>query len=210
MHFGQLKPQALTCDRVYEWAADVGGRGAGAAYLKFLLPTSHFLTASPPEPLVGSVIPGTCNAQASRPEVKMFNTVCSAILSPWNAPQKSLQELSSSSAFAQEICPKLIQAIKALPKESRSGTVHGLLPIKLADFQTNLSSLGNVLNNVDTDRTQRALNHLERLCCVGLLSYSRTKPHSTLADSKCIIVAESVLPGLHGQQQFHPGNVSFP
>jgi hypothetical protein len=145
-------------------------------------------------------------------------------ISPWSTPQKSLQELSSLSAFAQEICPKLIHEIQALPKEHGTGRVRGLLLMNLVDFQTNLSKLGNALNDVDTDRTRRALDNLERLCQVSLpfLLFCfvpnlelgnfilERKPNSNLVDSKCIIVAESILPDLRGRQQLQPGQVSLP
>jgi hypothetical protein len=86
----------------------------------------------------------------------------------WSVPQKSLHELSSPSAFAQEVCPKLIHEIRALPKVDRPAIARGLLPTRLAEFQANLSKFGVTFNEVDDDKTLRALDSLERLCQVVL------------------------------------------
>jgi hypothetical protein len=100
--------------------------------------------------------------------MEMLQNLYSAISSPWSAPQKSSQELSSLPVFVQEICPKLIHEIKALPKVPGTVTARVLLPVKLAEFQTNLSKPENALNDDETDKTRRALDKLEHLCRVNL------------------------------------------
>jgi hypothetical protein len=99
----------------------------------------------------------------------IFKTLLSVISPQGSTPAKSSQEFRSLSlsAFAQEICARLKQEIKALPKERGISAARGLLQATLTDFEANLIMLGDALDDNDAKRTYKALDMLERLCRVS-------------------------------------------
>ncbi|UKZ93088.1 uncharacterized protein TrAFT101_008020 [Trichoderma asperellum] len=94
----------------------------------------------------------------------LLSASLSAILPEWWVPVNPPEKPTSLSAFAQEVCSRLQYEIQILPKEHGKHTPRVLLQRNLADFQANLMTLGDALDDGAAKRTRKALYMLEHLC----------------------------------------------